>query len=55
MSAEKRPKVLLEQLVVRVPTELRAELGARAEAEDRPLAQVVRRALRFYFDHTEAS
>ena len=39
-----------EQIVVRVPADLRRKVQAKAEAEDRTEAWVVRRALYLYVD-----
>ena len=41
---------LSRELCVRFPAELEAELRACAEREERPLSQVVRLAVRRYFD-----
>ena len=38
-----------DQIVVRLPSTLRADLIARAEAEERSEAQIVRMALARYF------
>lgn len=45
-----KPKVATYQLVIRIPAELAAALRARAEFDDRPLARVVRAALREYLE-----
>jgi predicted DNA binding CopG/RHH family protein len=41
-------RVTQHQVVIRVPTELREALYERAAAEDRPIARVIRSALRSY-------
>lgn len=51
MSADPR---FAAQLVVRMGDDLHAQVKARAAAEDRSMAQVVRRALRVYLAESEA-
>lgn len=45
-----RGRTVGDALTVRLPDELRAELDQYVEQEDRPVAGVVRQALRQFFD-----
>jgi hypothetical protein len=52
---DREERVTKHQLVIRVPEELRAALYERADKEDRPIARVIRSALRSYLFGDEMS